>query len=402
MRNVMVVGQISAALVLVLATIVLVEDLRRLHDLRPGFDPDGVFQARVSIPPAYRTAADVARFYERLSEQIAAAPGVLETGVISIAPFAGLLAAVPFSIPGGSIADREKPYANLRAISPGYLSTVGTRLMRGRSFSEADRADTPAVVLVSAALADRFLSGPAVGQQLVINDNNQGPRPVEIVGVVENVRQAALDQPAAYDLYVPMRQIHIDWLSRFRDNQFWMVRMASDPAAFRTVFMRHLRTVDQDAAVAETGTMRESLEQSLGPRRFNLALLSTFALTAVSLAVIGLYGLVSYTVGQRAPEIGLRIAIGATPSAVQRMILRQAAILASVGIAFGVVIALVAGPLVVSVTDSTAANAGQQLSIDPSIAAAAILLLVGVVLAAAWLPARRAAKIEPTIALRAQ
>jgi hypothetical protein len=307
---------------------------------------------------------------------------------------------VPFSVAGQSAEDRNRPLANLRTISPGYLSTVGTRLLQGRSFSEHDRSDTPRVALVSAALADRFLSGRAVGQQLLINDNNQGPRPVEIVGVVEDVRQSALHLPPVFDLYLPMRQIHADWLSALRENQFWMIRTASDPAPFNAVFVSHLRAIDPDAAVAATGTMRQFLEASLGPRRFNLGLFGAFALTAVLLAVVGLYGLVSYAVSQRTQEIGLRIAIGATPRDVKRMVLRQAAILGVAGAAAGLGLAAILQPLISRMVAATGPSAGQDVWIDPAVAAVAAALVLGVVLTAAWLPARRAARIEPTLALK--
>ena len=401
-RNALVVAQISAALVLLLATIVLTQNVLRLQNLHPGFTPDGVFQARVSIPPTYRSPEDVSRFYERLSDRLGSSPAVEHVGVISVAPLSGLLATVPFAVEGQAPAERDRSSANLRVISTGYLSTVGTRLLQGRSFLETDRSSTPRVALVSAALADRFLSGRAVGQRLLIDDNNEGPRPVEIVGVVENVRQAALDLPPAFDVYIPLRQIHPDGVPLLRNNQFWMVQVDADPAAFRTTFVAELRAVDPDAAVSGTGPMREYLDAWLGPRRFNLGLFGAFALTAVLLAVLGLYGLVSYAVSQRAPEIGLRMAIGATARDVQRMILRQAAALgiagATVGLALAGAVRLVISPIV----PSTALGEGQDIWINPGVAAATAALLIGVVLMAAWLPARRAARIEPTLALNGQ
>jgi putative ABC transport system permease protein len=331
-RNVMVVAEISAALVLLLATIVLVQNLRQLRGLHPGFNPDGVFQARVSIPPTYQSPDDVSRFYDRLSARLAASPGVEQLAVISVAPLSGLLATVPFSVAGESTAECDRASANIRVISPGFLATVGTRVVHGRSFAETDRLGTPAVALVSAALAERFLSADILRQRLLIGDNNTGPRPIEIVGVVENVRHIALDLPPALDIYLPLRQVHPDGVSFLRDNQFWMVRTASDPAAFRTTFLAHLRAVDPDAAVSGTGTMRQFLDNSLGPRRFNLGLLGAFALTTVVLAVVGLYGLVSYAVSQRTAEIGLRMAIGASHRNVHWLILRQAASLATAGV----------------------------------------------------------------------
>jgi predicted permease len=393
-RNAMVVAEISAALVLLLATIVLVQNLLRLRGLHPGFHPDGVFQARVSIPTAYRTPDDVSRFYERLGDRLAASPGVEQVGVISVAPLSGLILTVPFEVAGRPTAERDPPSANLRVISPGYLKTVGTRLLQGRAFSEADRSNTPRVALVGAALADRFLPGGAVGERLLIDDNNEGPRPVEIVGVVENVRHTALDLPPALDIYIPLRQLHPDGLPQLRNNQFWMIRTGSDPAAFRGTFLAHLRAVDPDAAVSGSGTMRQSLDAWLGPRRFNLGLFGTFASTAVLLAVVGLYGLVSYAVSQRAPEIGLRMAIGATQRDVQRMVFRQAAGLGISGAAVGTGLGGAARLLL--------SRTVLDVSINPAVVAAAAALLIGVALMAAWLPARRAARIEPTLALKAQ
>ena len=401
-RSAMVVAEIAAALILVLATTVLVQNLLRLRELHPGFNTEGVFQARLSIPPGYRSPAEVARFYERLADRLAAAPGVDQLGVISVAPLSGLLATVPFSVAGHAVDQRERLSANFRVISPDYLTTVRTRLLQGRLFSESDRSDTPAVGLVSAALADRVLNGDAVGQRLLIDDNNTGPRPIEIVGVVEDVRHTALDLAPALDIYLPLRQVHPDSVAAIRNNQFWMIRTASDPATFRATFLTHLRAVDPDAAVSHLGPMRQLVDDWLGPRRFNLGLFGAFASTAVLLAVLGLYGLVSYTVSQRASEIGLRMAIGATQGEVKRMILGQAARLAAAGVAAGLGLAAAIRPLISRVLASTPGTPTEEVWIDPPRAAAMALLLIGVVLIAAWLPARRAARIEPTLALRAQ
>jgi putative ABC transport system permease protein len=393
-RKGLVVAEISAALVLMLATIVLVQNLARLQGLHPGFEPEGVFQARVSLPPAYKAPEDVARFHDRLSDRLISAPAVERAGLISVAPFSGVLLSVPFSVEGQATLKKDLSSANLRVISPGYLSAVGSRLLAGRPFSEADRADTPHVVFVSAALAERFLSGRPLGHRLLIDDNNKGPRPVEIVGVVGNVRHIALDLPPPLDIYLPLAQVHPDGVPHIRNNQFWMVRTASDPAAFGATFLSHLRGVDPDAAVSDTGTMRQFLDAWLGPRRFNLGLFGVFASTAIWLAVSGLYGLVSYAVSRRAPEIGLRMAIGATERDVQRMVLRQAAGLGLSGAALGVALAFAVRPLV--------ARLATDASVDPVLVLASAALLVGVVLLAAWLPARRAAQIQPTQALRAQ
>ncbi len=401
-RNVMVVAEIAAALVLMLATLVLVQNLLRLRSLHPGFNPHGVFQARISIPPTYRSPEDISRFYEQLHDRLAASPGVEHVGVISVAPLSGLLYTVPFSVAGQPTGDRERSSANIRAISPDYFPAIQTRLLQGRLFTERDRPGSPPVATVSSALADRFFSGNAVGQRLLIDDNNDGPRPVEIVGVVENVRQAALDAPPALDVYIPLRQVHRDGAGPLRNNQFWMLRLRTDgdPDAFRSTFLGHLRAVDPDAAVSTTGPMRGFIDAWLGPRRFNLGLFGAFASTTVLLAVMGLYGLVSYTVSQRAQEIGLRMAIGASQRDVQRMILRQAAALGAVGAGAGVVIAAASRPLLSRMAFAELGRA-TDLSVNNAAASAIVAVLMAIVLLAAWLPARRASRIEPTLALRA-
>src|SRR5262249_34771385 len=166
------------------------------------------------------------------------------------APWSGLLRTIPFPVRGQSTSVRDRVTANFRAISPGYLEAVGTRLVRGRAFEDTDRSNTPPVALVSTALADRFLSERGIGQQLLVPDNGGGQRPIEIIGVVDTVRHAALDRPGALDIYVPLRQIRADEAPYLRDTQFWIVRTASDPAAFRGTFLEHLHSVDTDAAVS--------------------------------------------------------------------------------------------------------------------------------------------------------
>jgi putative ABC transport system permease protein len=401
-RHVMVVGQIAAALVLILAAIALMRNLRQLQGLRPGFDADGVFQVRLTIPPAYRTPDDVARFVDRLSERLTASPGVRELGVVSVAPLSGLLATVPFAIAGQPADERQRASANIRAISPRYLATVTTRVLQGRGFDETDRADTRHVALVSAALAARFAAGRALGERLLIDDNNAGPRPVEVVGVVEDVRQTALDLPPTLDIYLPLRQIHADGVSFLRANQFWMVRTDSDPATFGRTFLTHLRAVDPDAAVSGAGTMRAFVDASLGPRRFTLGLFGAFAGTSLVLAVVGLYGLVSYGVSQRAREIAVRQAIGATRADVERLILHEAAWLGALGTVLGLAAAGALRVLAAGGLPGEGRRAGGDLTIDPIAGATATVLLLAIGFLAAWLPARRAARIAPTEALKAQ
>jgi len=394
-RNALVVAEISVALVLLLATGLLVQSLLKLQRVPLGFSTEGAFQARVTLPPAYRSAEDLERFAERMEARLKASPGVREVGLISSAPLSGVLVSVPFAIAKRPPAtERDVPNANLRILTPGYLAAAGTRLVRGRNFAETDRAGSPPVALVSEALAHRFLPGEPIGQMLLVDDNNTGPRPVEVVGVVGNVTQTTLDGPPSVDVYLPLPQVHPDGVSLLRNNQFWVVRLDTDPGAFRVPFLRELSNVDPDAAVSSTGTLRQYVDVWLAPRRFSLGLFVAFSATVVLLALSGLYGLVSYTVSRRRREIALRMAIGATPREVQRMILRQASRLTLAGAAIGLALAAAARPLLRDLVE------GASVSLPIWTATTGVLLAV--VTLAGWLPARRAARVEPTAALRGE
>jgi predicted permease len=391
-RGAFAVAQIAAALVLLLATAALLQALRALGELDPGFAPRGVFQVRVSLPPGYQTPGDLARFHDRLSERLAAAPGVDRVGVISVAPLSGLLTTVPFAVEGTAIEGAQRPTAHYRVVSPEYPQTVGMRLLRGRALSPTDTADSPPVALVSAALAARWLPADPIGRRLLLDDNNVGPRPVEVVGVVADTRHVSLDAPPAFDLYLPLHQLHPDNVGLLRNNQFWMLATAGEPAEAATLFGPHLRAVEPDAATSGSGPMQQLVVASLAPRRFHLGLFGGFASMAVVLVVVGLYGLFSYSVSRRVAEIGLRMAIGATREEVERMVLRRAARLGIAGAASGLVLAAAAWPLV--------ARLAPEVAIEPELAAVVAGLLLAVVLAAAWRPARRASRLAPTEALR--
>jgi putative ABC transport system permease protein len=391
-RDAIVTGEIAAALVLLLATVLLVDHLRGLGRVDAGFVTDHVFAARVALPSSYRSATDLARFYDQLGERLRQSPDVKRFGVINVAPWSGLLASVPFSVEGESVDARERVMANLRIVSPAYLETVQTPVIDGRALSESDREDTPDVAVISASLAERAFPAGSVGKRLLIDDNNDGPRPVEIVGVIGDVRHTALDQPAGLDIYLPLRQIHRDRVSAVVTNQFWMVKTGSDPAAFARTFVGHLQAVDPDAAVSGPGAMHQTLDAWFGPRRFTLGLFGAFALTAVALAVFGLYGLVAFVVAQRSREIGLRMAIGASPGEVVRMVLAQAGRLIAFGVSAGVIAVAMLRPYV--------ATWFAGIEISPIRVTTAIMLLILTVLGAASVPARHAAQIDPMLALR--
>jgi ABC-type antimicrobial peptide transport system permease subunit len=214
------------------------------------------------------------------------------------------------------------------------------------------------------------------------------------VGVVEDVRQSALDSPAGFDIYIAAKQVHPDGVPILRNNQFWMARIEGNPGAFRTAFVNQLRAVDPDVAIAGTGTMREYVDEWLRPRRFNLALFAAFSLTALFLALFGLYALGSYSVGQRTREIGLRMAMGATGRDVRQLVLRESLQLCAAGCAAGLLLVFLGQRWVVGVINGAMLDAAHVAALTASLVATAVI--------AAWAPARRAARIEPAVTLKSE
>jgi predicted permease len=395
LRDVLVAGEIASAIALLLATTLLARDFRALQRVDPGFDPDPVFQARVSLPPTYRAPSDIARFVDQVSERASTLPGVRHVGVVSVAPLSGLLLTVPFTVADQPQLRRpDMPNANLRQITPGYLDAAGTRLLRGRAFTAADRHDAQPVALVNAALADRLPGGEPIGQRLFIDDNSTGPRPVDVVGVVENVQQVTIGVQPPIDIYIPLHQVHPDGAPFLASNHFWVLRVDGDPASVGRGFASALQRIDRDAAISNVGTLRRYVDAWFAPLRFSLSLFAAFAVTTVLLSITGLYGLIAYTVRQRRREIGLRMALGATTGSVRRLFLAHAAKLSAAGIAVGLIVAFLARPLAGQLTTTPTVDVLTVIGVAAP--------LFAVVLLAAWLPSRRAARVGPAIALKTE
>ena len=394
LRGAFLVAQIGFAVLLTIVTGTMARSLARLQSVDLGFKPDSVFVARLSLPPQkYQSVDALSRFARAFEQALQTAPGVAAAGGISIAPLSGVLSIIPFSVVGQAPADgRERLEANLRAISPGYLTAVGASVRSGREFLPADDELAARTAIVSRALAERYFDGAqALGKQLLVDDNNQGPRPVTIVGVVENMRHVTLDGPASFDIYLPMAQIHRDGLGFAIGSQFWVIKTASS-TDYRRAFLTALSTIDRDVALARAAPMQAFVDDNLSARRFSVLALVGFALVALVLATIGVYGVVAYSVEQRRREIGLRLALGATSIDVARSFVEPATVLAIAGVAIGVVGALLTRQLV----------AGLLFGITPTEPATLAVVAISLILTsvvAAVIPARRAATIDPAIAL---
>ncbi len=266
--------------------------------------------------------------------------------------------------------------------------------MAGRELTEQDTPSSGPVLVINQRLAQRFFADRnPVGEHLTIDDNDQGPRALEIVGVVGDVNQFGPEGEPTFDVYLPLRQAHADSVRFLRPNLNWVIRASADPLALSTSVRRELQAVDRDVPASGIRTMEQSLAAIIAPRRFNLFLLSIFAAVALLLAATGIYAIVAYSVTQRTQEIGIRLALGAQTSGVLRLVIGQGMKPALIGVGIGLVAAFALTRLLASLLFGVSAT-------DPAIFALIALLLTGVVLLACYIPARRAAKIDPIVALR--
>jgi putative ABC transport system permease protein len=395
LRSVLVVLQLALAVQLSVVTATMVRSLTGLQHLELGYRPDSVFVAQVSLPPQkYRSTADVARFADEFQSALRAGEGVVAVGVISIAPLSGSLATVPFGVVGEPpVQGRDLPDVNFRAISPGYLRAVGASVSGGRDFEPADNESGRRVAIVSRALVDRFFGGrEALGRQVMVDDNNDGPRPLVVVGVVENMRHVAIDGPATHDVFIPMAQVHRDGVGLVTGSQFWTVRLAWTGTSYPATFARTLAAIDRDVAVSRVRPLKAYVDDYLAPRKFSVSSLLGFAIVALVLATVGVFGTVAYSVEQRRREIGLRLALGSTPAGVARFILMPVMRLAVAGACLGVIGTVLTRHAVAGLLFGVTPT-------EPAIVLGVSLVLIATSALAAAIPARRAARIAPSIAL---
>jgi putative ABC transport system permease protein len=396
LRSSLLVAQLSFAVLLTILTGTMAQSLARLQSVPLGYEPDDVFVARLSFPPQkYATSGSLGLAARTLEAEIRNVPGVTAAGAISIAPLAAGLYIIPFDVVGRAPATpNERLEAHQRQVTPGYFDAVGARMVRGRIFSASDDETSSPVAIVSRELATRYFAGvDPIGRQLRVNDNNTGPRPITIVGVVENMRHVRLDAPPEVDVYIPLAQVHPDGAGFLAARQFWVAKVRQGAAEYRRAFTTVLERVDRDIAMTDVERLNRHIEASLAPRRVSVYALFGFAITALILAAVGVYGVVAYSVAQRRREVGLRLALGASRLDVARTFVQPAIVLGAIGIALGVAGALATRRLV----------AGLLFGVSPTepvvLGVVALTLLVATG-AAAIIPARRATRIDPATTLR--
>ena len=389
-RQALVVGEIALAVVLLVGAGLMIRSFGTLRGVNPGFDAHNVLTARVTVPT--RRYPDEARridFFSTLVARLSAIPGVESAGAVSYLPLAGSGAATGFTIVGqpAPLAGQE-PTTDVSVCDNGYFRALKVPLLRGRTFSERELREKSNVVVINDALAKRYFANQdPIGKSLVIAMTLPNV-PTEIVGIVGNTRFADFTTEARPTTYWPHPQLAYSAMTL-------TLRTTTDPAAFAPLVERAVRAMDKDQPVADLRTMDQWVARTLSQAKFSSMLLTTFAGLALALAAIGIYGVMSYSVSQRTPEIGIRLALGAEASDILGMIVGNAVRLAAIGLAIGVVLSLALSRTLTSLLDETAAT-------DPVTFAAVIGVLGGVAIAASYFPARRASRIPPVEALRAQ
>ncbi|HET8946311.1 MAG TPA: ABC transporter permease, partial [Candidatus Polarisedimenticolia bacterium] len=385
-RGALVVAEVSISLVLLVAAGLMVRTLDRLRAVEPGFDPRGVLSMTVALPDArYPTPERQAAFYEEAIRRIRALPGTPDAGFVNGLPMMGG-STQPVTIEGSPEKPMsEQPEFAVRIVTTGYRDAMRIPLLRGRDFSDADAAGRPDVVLVSESFARRFWpDSDATGRRISLTF---APRPREIVGIVGDVKQQGLGAilPAP-TIYLPMAQNPQTYFSLVVRPKIPQPTLAADVSAA-------IAQVDPEQPVTDVMTLEALLEDSLAHQRTTMLLLSGFAVFALVLAAIGIYSVLSYSVRRRVPEIGLRVALGATRLDVLRMILGQGLRLTLIGLGIGAAGALAASRLLEGLLYGVRPA-------DPSTFAVVSVLLTAIALLACWLPARLALRVDPLVALR--
>jgi putative ABC transport system permease protein len=382
--NLLVVGEVAIAVVLLIGAGLLINSFVRLQQISTGFDEKNLLTARIDIPNPYAQPEKKKQFFEQLQQRIAALPGVEAVGLITELPLAGETADLPFRIKGRpEPLPGQSPHADIRAINHDYFRAMRIPLLKGRYFTEADVREDAKVLLISEELGRLYFAGEdPVGQGIF--EGAFGKAPYEIIGVVGDVLHRGLDSGVRQTIYSPSQRLGYTNM---------VIRTMNDPVSLAAAVRREVAAIDPNQPVANTKTMERWVSESIAQPRFRTLLLGIFSSAALLLAMVGIYGVMSYAVSQRVHELGVRLALGARAGDVLRLVIRQGMKLAGAGVAIGLAGAFALTRLIKDLLFGVQAT-------DPLTFATIAFLLTGVALLACYLPARRATKIDPMVALR--
>jgi predicted permease len=388
-RSLLVISELALALVLLIGAGLLIKSFIRVRSVDPGFNPEGILTVELSLPyKKYRLPQARVAFFDELMARLESLPGAQSAGLTLNLPLngGGISAWHGVVLEGHPITPEEMTQTENRIISPSYFRTMGIPLLKGREFTAQDnRQDAPHIVTVSDTLAKRLWPDEdPIGKRIRFGHDEPFAR--EVVGVVGDVKRFGLEGAEDWATYVPYAQ------------QPWtemviVARAASEPASLAGAIKAAVQAVDKDQPIHNAKTLDAIIANSTSQRRFNLLLLAVFAAVALILAAVGIYGVMSYSVTRRTHEIGIRMALGATPRDVLGMIVGQGLALASVGVGVGVAAAYGVTRVLESLLYGVSPT-------DPLTFAATALLLASVAVAASFIPARRATRVDPMVALR--
>jgi putative ABC transport system permease protein len=388
-RGVLVVSELAIAVVLLVGAGLLIQSLWRLRSVNPGFPSQNLLTFVVGIPEVKYPVEKQDKFYRDLEARLQTLPGVTSAGAVVPLPLSNDLFRISFETEGRPLAKGNLPSADFFLVSDDYFKTLGVSMVKGREFTQRDDMNAPGVIIVNQSFAKQYFPGEdPLGKRIKpgISTGEKKPDWREIVGVVADVRNRNLSSELRPGYFVPQAQLPF--------NQMTMViRTTNDPHSLITAVQNEVHAMDREVPVFNIKTMDEYISATVAAPRFNATLLMIFAAVALVLTIVGLYGVMSYSVAQRTNEIGIRMALGAQTRDVLRLIVAQGFKLVLVGLALGLVGALALTKIIASLLFGVTAK-------DPLTFAAVAVLLALVALLACYLPARRAARLDPLNALR--
>jgi putative ABC transport system permease protein len=364
----------------------LLKSFARLQQVEPGIRPDALLTFSLDLPRArYPERHQLSAFFTRLEKELGARPGVAGVAIGSILPFQDTFDRISVEVAGAPVLrGGNQPEGDRYVVNARYFATMGVPLKAGRLFTDADRHDDPLVAVIDEVFARRvFARGDAIGQRFKLPGRDSL---ATVIGVVGHVKHYGLDRDSGGQIYMSHVQYPWRWMN-------FAVRTSGEPVAFTPRARRTIAALDPALAMYDVTTMDRLMDDRSQGRRFVLLLIGVFAVVAIAMAAVGLYGVIAYSVTQRRQEIGIRVALGARLTDVTRLVLRQGATLTVAGVALGLVAAVAGGQLVAGLLFGVGAR-------DPMVFSGVAALLGVIALAASYVPARRAARVDPMEVLR--
>jgi putative ABC transport system permease protein len=386
--GVLVVVEVALALMLLVGAGLMTRSFAQLMRVSPGFEPANLLAVQIYLPQAkYRNGLERTRFYMEAIRRVGSLPGVQSAAGVSALPMypVGIDFALPFTIEGkAAAANGEEPRADIRTATPGYFETMKIALLKGRLIDGRDRQGMPGAMVINETMARRYFGGEDPIGKVVRNPHGAAA----VVGIVGDVKHYGLDGVPRAELFMPAWQQPLNGMAL-------VVRTASDPKGFIESIRREILAIDPEQPIYDVSAMVDVVSRSVFLPRISMLLLGAFALTALLLAVVGIYGVVSYSVTQRTRELGVRMALGAATADTLRLVLGRSLRLVAVGTACGLVAS-------VAVTRVMSGLLYDVSPLDPVVFAGVSVLLAAAGLVASLIPARRATRVDPIVALRVQ